>query len=199
LYYIFLGSNGSAYNELSRPYGIALHPTLGTLYIADFDNGRLMSYASGATNGTRLLGESGLSNTQLLAPVGIHLDLYSNSLIIANHGAHNIVQYPLGATTWTLLAGNISGFAGNTSTSFNNPIDVVLDPMGNMYVAERWNSRIQFFYAGQSIGSTIAGITEITGSNATTFNVLSSLCLDSQLNLYVSDSGNHRIQKFLRY
>jgi len=184
---------------LRRPYGIALHPTLGTLYIADCDNSRLMSYASGAMNGTRLLGGSGLSNTQLLAPVGIHLDFYSNSLIIANYGAHNVVQYPLGGTSWTLLAGNISGFAGNTSTSFNYPLDVVVDPMGNMYVAERDNSRIQFFNGGQSIGSTIAGITGVTGSNATTFNLLSSLCLDSQLNLYVSDSGNHRIQKFLRY
>jgi len=195
----FVGSPGDASNQFNVPFGIALHPTSGLLYIADFNNHRLMSYAPAATNGTKLLGGPGYSNTQLYYPQGIHLDLYSNSLIIANNGAHNVVKYPLGGTSWTLLAGSTNGSPGNTSTTFSNPIDVIVDPMGNMYVIERGNSRVQFFYAGQSVGSTIAGITGVIGSNATTFDLPTSLCLDSQLNLYVSDSGNHRIQRFLRY
>ena len=195
----FIGSPGNASNQLNTPFGIALHPTSGLLYIADCYNNRLMSYAPGATNGTKLLGGLGFSNTQLNYPQGMHLDLYSNSLIIVNYEAHNVVKYPLGGTSWTLLAGSTSGSPGNTSTTFHNPIDVTVDPMGNMYVAERGNNRVQFFYIGQSVGSTIAGITGVIGSNATTFNFVSSVCLDSQLNLYVADSNNHRIQKFLRY
>ena len=195
----FIGSPGNASNQLNTPFGIALHPTSNTLYIADCYNNRLMSYAPGATNGTKLFGGLGFSNTQLNYPQGMHLDLYSNSLIIVNYEAHNVVKYPLGGTSWTLLAGSTSGSPGNTSTTFHNPIDVTVDPMGNMYVAERGNNRVQFFYIGQSVGSTIAGITGVIGSNATTFNFVSSVCLDSQLNLYVADSNNHRIQKFLRY
>jgi len=195
----FIGSPGNASNQLNTPFGIALHPTSGLLYIADCYNNRLMSYAPGATNGTKLFGGLGFSNTQLNYPQGMHLDLYSNSLIIVNYEAHNVVKYPLGGTSWTLLAGSTSGSPGNTSTTFHNPIDVTVDPMGNMYVAERGNNRVQFFYIGQSVGSTIAGITGVIGSNATTFNFVSSVCLDSQLNLYVADSNNHRIQKFLRY
>ena len=142
-----------------------------------------MLYAPGATNGTKLLGDAGLSNTQLYYPAGMHLDLYSNSLIIANPGISNIVRYQIGGTSWTLLAGNMSGFPANTSTTFSDPRDALLDPMGNIYVVDRLNYRIQFFYAGKLVGSTIAGITGVIGTNATTFNLPSSLYLDSQLNL----------------
>jgi hypothetical protein len=71
--------------------------------------------------------------------------------------------------------------------------------MGNMYVADGFNYRIQFYYAGQSNGTTIAGITGVTGNNTTTLSTPLSVALDSQLNLYVVDTYNHRVQKFLRY
>jgi hypothetical protein len=66
--------------------------------------------------------------------------------------------------------------------------------MGNLYVADRDNHRIQFFLVGQSNGTTIAGITGISGTNSTLLNVPRSLALDNQLNLYVVDTSNHRIQ-----
>jgi len=71
--------------------------------------------------------------------------------------------------------------------------------MGNIYVADRDNRRIQFFSIGQSNGMTIAGITGITGANASLLSSIASVVLDTQLNLYVSDSGNHRIQKLMRF
>ena len=160
-----------------------------------------MAYNKNATSGTMLLGSgsAGLTSITLYYPVGLYFDSFSNSLIIANYGAHNIVRYTSGSNAWTLIAGNINGDAGNTSTTFNNPINAVLDPMGNMYVADRSNYRVQFFRAGESIGSTIAGITGVSGSGPTKLAVLSFVALDSQLNVYVADSSNGRIQKFLRY
>jgi hypothetical protein len=53
--------------------------------------------------------------------------------------------------------------------------------------------------AGQSVGTTIAGITSVVGGNSTLLNMPYSLTLDNQLNLYVADTGNYRVQKFLRY
>ena len=46
---------------------------------------------------------------------------------------------------------------------------------------------------------TIAGITGILGANASLLNNPVSVVLDTQLNLYVSDTVNHRIQKFMRF
>jgi len=74
-----------------------------------------------------------------------------------------------------------------------------LDPMGNMYICDHGNQRIQIFYAGQTNGSTIVGITNVSGNNATTLSAPYSVSLDNQLNLYVADTNNNRIQKFLRY
>jgi len=77
--------------------------------------------------------------------------------------------------------------------------DMVLDPMGNMYVCDRNNQRIQLFKAGEYVGQTIAGTTGVSGINASLLNYPWSLKLDNQLNLYVLDTNNHRVQKFLRY
>jgi DNA-binding beta-propeller fold protein YncE len=71
--------------------------------------------------------------------------------------------------------------------------------MGNMYVADAFNYCIQFYYAGQSNSTIIAGIPGSAGNSTATLSRPLSVALDSQLNLYVADSYNHRVQKFLRY
>ena len=71
--------------------------------------------------------------------------------------------------------------------------------MGNIYVADSNNHRIQMFLANQSNDTTIAGVTDVLGTNSTHLKIPYWLTLDNQLNLYVSDTFNHRVQKFLRY
>ena len=78
-------------------------------------------------------------------------------------------------------------------------MDVTLDSMGNIYVADRDNHRIQLFLAGQSNGTTIAGVTGRPGSNSTSLYKPYSVALDTQLNLYVADTYNDRVQKFIHY
>ena len=196
-----LGSVGNSSNELDRPYGIALDPISNTLYIVDQANQRIMSYILGNNSGTLLFGFNGAgnSNTQLSWPVGLHFDILTNSLVIANFGPHKIVRYVLGSSFWTLIAGDISGASGTTPAQFNAPAEATFDPIGNLYVADTYNNRIQFFYTGQLNGTTIAGVPGVFAANATTLAVSCSVRLDSQLNLYVADSNNNRIQKFLRY
>lgn len=174
--------------------------TSGILYISDTGNHRIMQYLPGATSGTIVAGGNGagLNTNQLDSPTGVYFDSSSNSLIIANWNSNNVVRWILGASNWTLLAGSINGTAGNTSTLFKHPEGVLLDPLGNLYVSDQANNRVQFFQPGQSNGTTIAGITDVGGSAP---NLLSSpygLGMDNQFNLYVADSGNNRIMKFRR-
>lgn len=161
-----------------------------------------MSYLlNGPLSGTVVAGGNGAggNTSQLFHPVAFRFDSLSNSLVISNDGRSNIVRWVLGANNWTLIAGNINGSAGNTMTEFYNPTDVTLDPMGNMYVADRRNHRVQFFPTDQSVGTTIAGISNIAGSNSTLLSGPISLAFDNQLNLYVVDQGNSRVQLFRRY
>ncbi|CAF1112146.1 unnamed protein product [Rotaria sordida] len=195
------GVAGNSNNLLYSPYGMARDLNTGTLYIADYDNHRIMSYASGASSGVVVAGGngSGLNNTQLYNPIGLHFDSLSNSLLIANYGSNTVVRWVLGDSNWTLLAGGSNGLSGNTSTLLRNPRDVTLDPMGNMYILDRSNHRVQLYMAGESVGKTIAGVSGIYGNDSNLLNTPRSVELDSQLNLYISDRSNHRIQKFVRY
>lgn len=155
-----------------------------------------MSYSKGALFGEIIVGGhgSGTNNTQLNTPIGLYFDSLSNSLIISNPVAHNVVRWPLGSTHWTLLAGSPNGTSGNTSSLLSYPIGMVYDPMGNMYVVDRGNHRTQLYMVGETIARTIAGVTAIPGNSSNLFNLPWWIALDAQLNLYVSDSNNYRIQ-----
>ena len=198
---LFTGGFGNGSNQLNLPYGVTCDPITSALYIADNRNHRVMRYFSNASFGTVVAGGNGagLNSAQLVAPIAMHFDAISNSLLIANHGGNNIVRWQLGAANWEMVAGHQNGAGGNTSAGLRLPIDVTLDPMGNLYVVDFENQRIQFFSVGERNGTTIAGITGISGTNATLFDSPMSVALDNQLNLYVSDRWNHRVQKFMRY
>ncbi|CAF1049029.1 unnamed protein product [Adineta steineri] len=200
---LIAGNNtaGSSNYALYNAYGISRDSSSDTLYVADFGNNRIMSYLSNATFGTVVAGGNGggTNYTQLDGPISVYFDSLSNSLIIVNYLANNIVRWTIGDSKWTLIAGSLNSLAGTTSTLLYYPIGMTLDPMGNMYVADAGNHRIQFYPSNQSIASTIAGVTNSQGSNATHLYNPYGLALDSQLNLYVADTNNNRIQKFVRY
>ncbi|CAF3997767.1 unnamed protein product [Rotaria sordida] len=195
------GSSGSALNQFSIPYGIALDSNSNTVYISDYNNHRVMKYLSGSSSGTIAAGGNGFgtNNTKLYRPAGLILDSSTNSLIIANFGASNIVRWVLGDNKWTIVQGDPNGLNGNTSTFLDHPTGITYDPMGNLYVADMFNHRIQMYEVGQTNGTTIAGISGKLGNNSTMLYYPVSVILDNQLNLYVSDSFNQRIQKFVRY
>ena len=198
--YVFSGIAGTANNQLDRPYGIVHDWSTGVLYIADTYNDRIMSYASGASTGTFCIGGTGFSTTQLNFPTGLYFESSSNSLYIANTQANNIVRWIVGASNWILVAGSSSGLSGLSSTLLDYPRDVTLDYMKNVYVADCNNNRIQFFKAGQSNGTKIAGsATGLPGSSSSLLDSPIALVVDSNFNVYVADYFNHRIQRFDHY
>ncbi|CAF4049828.1 unnamed protein product, partial [Adineta steineri] len=194
------GIIGSQNNLLYFPYGIWRDASSNILYVADSYNHRIMRYKNNSQSGDIIAGGygSGIGSTQLSFPYAFHFDSFSNSLLIANACSHNIVRWIIGASNWTIVTGSMNGISGSNATLLSSPTDVTLDPMGNMYVADMFNHRIQFFLSGQSNAVTIAG-TGVGGSTSSELYYPSSLTFDSQLNLYVVDQNNHRIQKFVRY
>ena len=156
-----------------------------------------MKYLSGVASDTVVAGGNGngTANTQLNIPMVVHFDSMTKSLLIANYASNNVVRCTLGDGSWTLLAGAMDASSGKTDTLLHSPQGVTLDPMGNMYVTDTRNNRVQFFLPGR----TMAGVTGIAGGNKTQLSYPGTATLDSHLNLYVTDTYNHRVQKFLRY
>lgn len=91
-----------------------------------------------------------------------------------------------------------TGAAGTTSDKLNYPYNILIDSSNSLYIADYSNNRIQKFTTGNSWGKTIAGQTNgISGSNPTDLSRPSFIIFDSNQNLYVSDTYNHRVQFFL--
>ena len=159
-----------------------------------------MQYLANASSGTVVAGGNGVGTgpTQLNYPYSFAFDSSSNSFIIANYASHNVVRWVLGANNWTLIAG-VTGSPGTSSTMLSNPLSVALDYMGNVYIADTANHRIQLFLAGQSNGTTIAGVTGSAGNGPNQLNGPYWAILDDQLNLYVADNSNNRVQRFQRF
>ena len=190
--YVFIGSMGSSLNQLIYPYGVACLSMSKTFYVSDTYNHRIMSFVVGNENGTIIAVGNGLDCNQLATPVDLHFDAPSNSIIIANCDGKNVIRWTLSASNWTLIADNSTGIGDYAR-------GVMIDPMGNIYIADTNNARVQFYPVGGTNGTTIAGTTSVFGTNATLFASPISVVLDSQLNLIVADYNNHRIQKFIRY
>lgn len=108
------------------------------------------------------------------------------------------------AQTLSTLAGNrTQGFSGDggpaTSASFQYTNDMTRDANGNIYIADSANNRIRKIAIDGTI-STVAGTSNQgfsgDGGLATVASLSSpgSVAFDAVGNMYISDTGNHRIR-----
>jgi len=124
-----------------------------------------------------------------------------------------------GARVWKITpAGVVSAYAGTgtpgfsgdagaaTSAELNGPIDVALDSVGNLYIADRDNNRIRMVDASDGKIYTVAGSGPTgygnggyTGDDgpatSATLNYPEDVAVDASGNVYINDSQNGVIRK----
>ncbi|CAF5165842.1 unnamed protein product [Rotaria sp. Silwood1] len=74
---------GNSLTQLNHPYGVVVDQ-LGTVYVTDSSNHRIMRWSKGATQGSVVIGGNGkgaLSN-QLNGPVGLSFDRHGNLYVV---------------------------------------------------------------------------------------------------------------------
>ena len=84
------------------------------------------------------------------------------------------------------------GSLGSGDGQFSDPTGVAIDGSGNVYVADKGNSRMQKF---DSSGTFLTKWGSL-GSGDGQFSDPSGVAIDGSGNVYVADKGNSRIQKF---
>ena len=117
----------------------------------------------------------------------------------ANTLQHTIIQWDLTPDQGNIVAGS-NGMQGTNNLTLRFPVAVKIDPLGNLFVVDNNNHRVQLYCRYPTVlsyGRTVAG-TGVSGSNAVSLTFPSGIALDKDLNIYVADNGNHRIQKFNR-
>ncbi|CAF1953877.1 unnamed protein product [Rotaria magnacalcarata] len=86
---------GNALTQLSYPLGLFVD-TLGTVYVADYMNDRVMRWTQGAKQGTVIVGGNGVGAgaNQLSYPVGLSFDRHGN-LYVADRDNNRVHRFSI--------------------------------------------------------------------------------------------------------
>lgn len=104
------------------------------------------------------------------------------------------------------IAGNgTAGYGGDggpaTAASFYNPVDVVVDSSGNVFVVDATNNRVRKLSAATGIITTVAGngVDGFSGdggpATSASLSYPSALALDSAGDLFIADVNNGRVRR----
>jgi N-acetylneuraminic acid mutarotase len=210
----FTGDGGPATSaEISAAWGLAFDAA-GNLYIADGGNNdvRKVIAATGIIEtvaGNQTLGYGGdggpATSAELNAPWGLAVDRLGN-LFIADSQNSRIRRVDALTGVITTVAGNgVRGYGGDagpaTAAELSAASGVVVDPAGNLYIADQGNDRIRMVAASTGIITTIAG----NGSHGyagdggpainAEFRFPQTIAIDSAGNLFVTDLDNFVVRE----
>ncbi|MXZ34831.1 MAG: hypothetical protein F4Z21_06160 [Acidobacteria bacterium] len=204
------GEGGPAIAAILNLAGDVAVDAAANLYIADTSNHRIRRVdPSGIITTIAGTGEQGFSGdngpdaaAQLHFPGSVAVDAIGN--LYVPDGWNNRIRRVDPNGIITTFAGNgelgVGGDGGPAvQAQLSSPADVAVDGNGNLFIAEYWNHRIRRVDPFGTI-STIAGISRrgFSGDSgpavSAQLNQPNGLAADAAGNLFVADSGNHRIR-----
>jgi hypothetical protein len=196
------GGGGSGDGQFRAPYGVATGPP-GNVYVTDFGNGlgnndRVEAFTSTGGFVTKW-GSLGAGDTEFHDPWGIAADGAGN-VFVADTANNSIKKFTSGG----LFLAKIGG-PGSGPGQFSGLTGVAVDSGGNIYATDHSASppatdRIEKFVpdalAPCGCGYAFSDEWGVPGSLDGQFNTPRDVATDTAGNVYVTDYGNERIQKF---
>jgi sugar lactone lactonase YvrE len=201
--YAYLDGTGTG-AQFHGPRGVAIDAS-GNLYVADSDNHRIRKVTTaGVVSTVAGTGTAGAANgTGTMAsfqnPYAVAVDA-TGAVYVADYSNHLIRKITPEGVVSTLAGTGTAGAANGTGTnaSFNYPLGLAVDASGVLYVADYLNHLIRKI-TSEGVVSTLAGSGTRGSANGTgtlaSFNNPAGIALDGNGNMWVADSGNHRIRK----
>jgi sugar lactone lactonase YvrE len=139
----------------------------------------------------------------LILPSAIVFDAAGN-LYFAETGNHVVRKIDTTGSITTIAGNGTQGFSGDagpaTSATLDSPQGLALDTTNNLYIADTHNHRIRKLNLTTGTLTTIAGSApgfsgDKSLATSAQLNLPTALALDASNNLYLADTGNHRIRK----
>jgi len=179
------GSQGTSDGQFNMPTDIAIDPSSHNIFIVDAGNNRVQVFDSNGKFITKW-GTQGTGDGQFNHPSGISIDPVGN-IYVLDAGNLRIEKFASDGSFLTQWS-SPSVVAGAVYQS-----DLSVDPSGNVYFTATKENK---FYKDTTDGDTITSF----GSNGLgngQFSGPTSIAVDGSNNIYVFDTNNHRIQKFV--
>jgi uncharacterized protein (TIGR03437 family) len=215
------GSTKPSATALSSPEGLAVDPSNGDLYVADAGNNRVLRFRrpvnqSGRITPDVVLGQADFTSSvsaavtasSLNQPAGLAFGP-NGDLFVADSGNHRVLEFAGGAGTGASAirvfgqpsmnaAVRPSQVSAQTLTA---PLGVAVDAASNLYVADTGASRVVAYPNTQNAppagiaASFVVGQSSFasSGAGSNTLKSPADVVVDSNGNIYVSDSGNNRV------
>ncbi len=215
-------SASNAVNAFSGPSGVCVDDS-GRILVADTGNSRICRWgADGAAEGwigggsdvwetTPGPGNPGAGCRQFSGPEGVFVDPWGD-IIVADTGNHRICRWDAygnsqgwigyGYGSWQVSTPIVS--SSGMYGYFASPAGVCTNQDGTIYVADTSNHRVARWTSGGSpdgwIGDGSDGWSFYdgpahVGNDMRSFDSPSGVAVDYEYNIWVADTGNHRISK----
>ena len=205
--------------SIGNPTAVALD-SKGDLWVVDNSNNRVLEYMPPFSTGeaaSLVIGQTSLTGSGdtspaggLFGPTGLAFDA-SGNLWVTDSGDNRVLEFrsPFSdGELASLVLGQptFGGYVGTTTAGgMNFPAYLAFDPSGNLWVTDQGNNRVLEFAApfstgqdalrviGQENFTSLAPASTVTATSL--FEPL-GIAFDSKGDLWVVDSGNHRVLEY---
>ncbi|NOK63930.1 MAG: hypothetical protein GFH27_549319n110 [Chloroflexi bacterium AL-W] len=194
----------------------------GNLYVADFDNHRILVYEDPTEHDAVadwVLGQpsffdefAGAGRDGLHFPWGMAIDSAGN-LYVADSENNRVLQYDTPLTTDTLpdqvfgqpnFESTTRNNGGVSAVSLSGSLDLALDWLGNLYVADTGNGRVLIYRdplntdttADEVIGQPNFTSNAVSDPGPDTFSWLTGITVDRYGNVYTVEISRDRVMVF---
>ena len=177
---------GSGLNQLYNPTDLYVDDDQ-TIYVADYNNHRIVEWKNGATSGRVVAGGNGLGSqpNQLYYPSVVLIDKESDSLIISEYGNQRVMRWPrTNSTTGQVISSGAASYG------------LAMDSDGYLYVSDYSKHEVKRWKIGETNSTVVAGGNG-SGSRLDQLTCPRNIFVDQDRSLYIADSGNHRVMKWM--
>ena len=187
---------GKGTNQLSYPCGLFVNDEQ-TVYIADYGNHRIVSRKADAKTDEVLAGEKGKGNRldQLDEPTDVIVDRETDTLFICDSNNRRVMRWPRRPT---LSTATTTSNQGQIVTDNINCYGLTIDDQGSLYVSDWKQHEVRRYDKGSDKKGTVIAGGHGEGKGDHQLNFPTYLFVDGQSTLYVSDTNNHRVIKWMK-